>query len=205
MKMEDKSSVDIIRELARLTSREVEIKEIKYNLAGFRTFPKYKKLVYMPYNSSRNNFFVWQSDPHARIGYPTIFSGVFIPLSSRIKSRLNIRNRNILDKLNFSAKSKSNKIGSEYFDSKTVINGNIDSAERRLLSQPRIQDNIIKALGLAKYMTISINEYNVDFVPELKGSSYLSIINPQGWELERDSIEEMFRRMEKIRKTILNE
>lgn len=200
--MEDKSSKDILNEFARMTNRIAVIKEIPCNLAGFRTFQKYKKQVYMPYDSSRTNYFVWLSDPFARIGYPTVISGAFIPLSSRIKSRLNIRSRNVLDKFSFLTKSKTYKTGSRKFDSQVVITGSINSAEKRLLFQPRVQDQMLKALGIASYMNISINEYNIDFVPELKGKSYLSIINPQSWELERDSIEEIFRRMEKIRNII---
>ena len=92
--------------------------------------------------------------------------------------------------------------GSKKFDSQVVIKGDIDSAEKRLLSQPKVQDQMLKALGIASNMTISINEYNVDFVPELKEKSYISIINPQEWELKRDRIEEIFRRMEKIRNII---
>ena len=200
--MEDRSSKDIIEEYARITNRVVVNKEILVSAAGFRTFQKYKKLVYMPYDSSNTNYFIWLSDPYARVGIPTVISGAFIPISSRIKSGLNIRSRYILDKLSFLSKSKTYKTGSKKFDSQVVVTGSVDSAEKRLLSQPRIQDQILKALGLAKNITISINEYNIDFVPELKGKSYLSIINPQGWELERDSIEEIFRRMEKIRNII---
>ena len=200
--MEDRSSEDIIKEFARITNRVVVSKEILVSSAGFRTFQKYKKLVYMPYDSSNTNYFIWLSDPYARVGIPTVISGAFIPISSRIKSMLNIRSRYILDKFSFLTKSKTYKTGSKKFDSKVVVTGSVGTAEKRLLSQPRIQDQILKALGLAKNMTISINEYNIDFVPELKGKSYLSIINPQGWELERDSIEEIFRRMQKIRNII---
>lgn len=200
--MEDKPSKDIIEEFARMTNRIVVFKETRYNLTGFRSFQKYKKLVYMPYDSSRTNYFVWLSDPYARIGYPTVISGAFIPISSRIKSKLNIRSRNILDRFSFLTKSKTYKTGSEKFDSQVVIAGSINNAEKRLLSQPRLQNQMLKALGIASNTTISINEYNIDFVSEFKGKSYLSIINPQSWVLERDSIEEIFRRMEKIRNII---
>ncbi len=51
-------------------------------------------------------------------------------------------------------------------------------------------------------MNISLNEYKIDFVPELKGTPYLSIINPQSWEFERNDIENLFRLIEKIRNII---
>ena len=202
LNMEDKTSEDIIKEFARITNRVAVIKNIPVSMSGFRSFQKYKKLVYMPYDSSNTNYFVWLSDPYARVGIPTVISGAFIPISSRVKSKLNIRSKFFLDRLNFLSRSKSNEFGSDKFNSKVVVTGNVDGAEKRLLSQPRIQNQILEALRIANDTTISINEYNIDFVPKLKGKSYLSIINPQGWELERDKIEEIFRRMEKIRNII---
>ena len=200
--MEEKSNIEILREFAKSTNRSIVAKEVPYPLTGIRTFQKYKRMIYVPNNPEKTSYFIWYSDPYAKIGYPTIFSGAFIPLSSRIKSRINIRNRNILDSLNIFSKSKADKIGSKYFDSKVVITGNIDTSVKRFLSQSRIQDQLLKALKIESYMNISLNEYKIDFVPGLKDSPYLSIINPQSWDLEKNDIENIFRRIEKIRNII---
>ena len=200
--MEDRSDTEILKEFAKSTNRSIVDREIPYPLTGIRTFQKYKRMIYVPNNSEKTSFFIWFSDPYTKIGLPTIFSGAFIPLSSRIKSRINIRNKNILDKLNILSKTKSNKIGNDHFDSKVVISGNVDSSVKRLLSQSRIQDQLLKALEIEQFMNISLNEYKIDFVPELKGRSYLSIINPQSWDIERNVIENIFRRIEKIRSII---
>jgi len=159
-------------------------------------------MIYVPNNPENTSYFIWFSDPYAKIGLPTIFSGAFIPLSSRIKSRINIRNRNILDKLNIFSKTETNIIGNNRFDSKVVISGMVDSSVKRLLSQSRIQVQLLKALEIKQFMNISLNEYKIDFIPEFKGVPYLSIINPQSWHLERNDIEEIFRQIEKIRKVI---
>jgi len=201
--MEDKSNIDILEEFARSTNREIIHKEIPFPLTGIRTFRKFKKYVYVPYDKlERDNFFIWYSNPYARVGNYTVFSGAFIPISSRVKSKISIRSKNILDKVNVFSQSRHNKIGSESFDSKVVISGDIDSAAKKLLSQSRIQSQLLKALGIATFTTISINEFDIDFVPELKGKSYLSIINPQSWELEKTGIDKIFRQMEKIRNII---
>jgi len=172
-------------------------------LTGVRTFRKYKQYVYIPYNNTeRNLFFIWFSDPYARIGNYTVFSGATIQIPSRVKARLSIRSKNILDKVNIFSKTKVNKIGSGSFDSKVVITGDIDSAAKRLLSGAKIQNQLLKALEMPGFMTISINEHNIDFVPELNGGSYLSLINPRSWELDKGSIEEIFRQMKKIRNTL---
>ncbi|MFK5854784.1 MAG: hypothetical protein QM503_01550 [Bacteroidota bacterium] len=201
--MEDKSNIEILEEFARSTNRDIAHKEIPYPLTGIHTFRKYKKYIFIPYsNSEKSNYFIWYSNPYASVGDYTVFSGAFIPISSRVKSSLNIRSKTILDKVNIFSKKKANRVGNDNFDSKVVITGEIDSAARRLLSQSKIQSQLLKALEIANFMTISINEYNIDFVPELKDKSYLSIINPQSWDLEKDTIEEIFRLMERIRNII---
>ena len=200
--MEDRSDTEILKEFAKSTNRSIVDREIPYPLTGIRTFQKYKRMIYVPNNSEKTSFFIWFSDPYTKIGLPTIFSGAFIPLSSRIKSRINIRNKNILDKLNIFSKTKSNKIGNDRFDSKVVISGNVDSSVKRLLSQSRTQDQLLKALEIEPFMNISLNEYEIDFVPEFKGVPYLALINPQSWTLERNDIEKIFSQIEKIRNAI---
>ena len=202
--MEDKSNIDILKEFARITNRQIVAKEAPYPKRGIYTFQKFKRMVYIPNNPTNSSFFIWYSDPYYNVGYPEIFCGAFIPISSRIKSKVRIRNKYITDKLNFFPNSKRQKLGNAYFDSKTVILGSMDTAAKRLFSQARIQDQFVEALGIDKLINISVNEYNIDFVPELKNQSYLSIINPQSWYTERNDIEKLFKQMEKIRSNITN-
>ncbi|NOR88591.1 MAG: hypothetical protein GQ527_13385 [Bacteroidales bacterium] len=200
--MEDKSNIEILRDFAKSTNRSIVDKEIPHPLTGIHTFRKYRRMIYIPNNPQRTSFFVWFSDPYAKIGLPTVLCGAFIPISSKIKSSINIRNRNTLDKLNIFSKTKTNKIGNDHFDSKVIISGDMDSSMNRFLSPSRFQGQLLKALEIEKYMNISLNEYEIDFVPELKNTPYLSIINPQSWYLEKDDIERVFRQIEKIRNTI---
>lgn len=198
--MEEKSNIEILRAFAKATNRSIVDKETPYPKTGVRTFQKFKRTVYIPNNPENTSFFIWFSDPYAKIGQPTIFCGAFIPLSSEIKSKINIRSKNVLDKLKIF--SKTNKLGSNRFDSKVIISGIIDAATKRLLSQTRVQDQLLKAMEIDSRMNISINEYKLDFVPELENRTYLSIINPQSWDLESKTIEDLFRQIEKIRNTI---
>lgn len=198
----EKSNIELIKEFAKSTHRTAVAKEIAYPLTGIRTFQKYRRMVYVPNNPLHTSFFVWFSDPYAKIGISTIFCGAFIPLSSRMSSKISIRSKNTLDKLNVFSRANLNKIGNEHFDSKVIISGDLDTSVKRLLSSSKIQDQLLKALEIAPYMNISLNEYDMDFIPEFKGKSYLSIINPQSWTFERDDIEELFRQIEKVRSYI---
>ena len=198
----EKSNIEILKDFAKSTNRSIVVKEIPYPLTGIRTFQKYKRMIYIPYDSENKSFFIWFSDPYTKIGVPTVFCGAFIPIPSNIKSKINIRNKNILDKVDVFSSTKSNKIGNDSFDSKVIISDDLDSSAKRLLLQSRIQKNILKALEFEKFMIISINEHNIDFVPEFKDVSYLAIINPQSWTLERKDIEKIFNQIEKIRMLI---
>jgi len=201
--MIEKSNIEIIRAFAKSTNRSIVDKELPYPLTGIRTFQKYKRMIYVPNNLEKMSYFIWFSDPYAKTGVPTIYSGAFIPLSSRIKSKINIRNKNSIDKLNIFSRTKTNKLGNDHFDSKVVISGKPDSATKRLLSHSKLQDELLTSLEIDMSMNISLNEYNIDFVPDFKGIPYLAIINPQSWTLEKNDIEEIFRQIEKIRNLIV--
>ncbi len=200
--MEEKSNIELLRDFAKASHRTIEDKETQYPVAGSGRIPQFRRTVFMPNNSKKTSFFIWFSDPYVKIGLPTIYCGAFIPMSSRIKASFHIRAKNVVDKLNVFSKSKVNRVGNERFDAKVVIGGHFDEAAKRLLSPHRIQSQILAALELAPYMKISINENNVDFVPELKNHSYLSIINPQSWEFDADTIENWFTTIENIRTQI---
>ena len=132
--MEDKSNIEVLREFARATNRAIVDEEVQYPVSGIGKIPKYKRMIYMPNNANKTSFFIWYGDPYARIGLPTNICGAFIPLPSRVKSKLNIRARYIFDRFNLFSKTKSNKIGNEHFDSKVIISGNVDPSAKRLLA-----------------------------------------------------------------------
>ncbi|MCB2208770.1 MAG: hypothetical protein KQH67_10820 [Bacteroidetes bacterium] len=198
----DKSDIEILREFAKSTNRSIEVKELLYPRTGISTTQKYKRMVYIPNNPEKTSFFIWFNDPYLKVGQTTIFSGAFIPLSSKVKTRISIRNRYILDKLNIFKQSKNNKIGNINFDSSVVISGNPDAATKRILSSSKVQKQILKALEIESYFHISINQLNIDFVPELSEKSSISVINHQGWEVDKTNIEKMFESIEKIRAII---
>ena len=200
----EKSNLEILKEFAKSTNRSIIDTEIPYPKTGYRTFVQYKRMIYIPNNKENTSYFVFFSDPYAKVGMPTDFCGAFIKLPAKYNSELNIRSKNILDKVNVFSNTKSNKIGSDYFDSKTIISGNLDHSLKSLLLSMKIQNQLSEALKIEELIRISINEYKIDFIPELKGSPYLSIINPQSWNLDESFIEQVFTNIEKTRDIIYN-
>jgi hypothetical protein len=198
--MEEKSDIEILQELAKATHRPIEVAEIPYPRSGIGTTQKFRRTAFMPFNENRSSFFVWFYDPYTQsIGQTVVFSGAFIPITSRVKSKLDIRNSFFLDKLSPFSKARRNKIGNSHFDQKVTISGEIDTAARRVLSRTDVQKQILKALAIEQSFHVSINHSNVDFVPELKGSGTFAILNTHGWEIEKENIERLFDRIEKIR------
>jgi hypothetical protein len=198
--MEEKSDIEILKGFAKSTNRTIIVKEIPYPRTGIRTTQKYKRIVCIPNNPEKTSFFIWFNDAYSKIGQQVIFSGAFIPISPRIKSKIYIRNSFIFDKLNFF--SKANKLGNRNFDSRITISGDMDEESKRLLSHSRLQYQIIKALEIESYICVSLNEFKLDFVPELSQTSSLSIINRNGWDIDKNKIETIFSRIEKIRDVI---
>lgn len=197
----EKSNIDLLKEFAKSTSRSIDAKEYLYPRTGISTTQKFKRSVYIPNNSDRSSFFIWFKDPysHSSIGQTVIFSGVFIPLRSNINGSLNIRNKYFIDKLNPFAGTKENSTGNSNFHSKVVISGDMDNLSKRILSSTKVQTQILNALKIESYFRVAINHFNIDFVPELKGKSTISIISQQGWEMNKATIEKMFACMEKLR------
>ena len=198
--MKDKSDIEILKEFAKSTNRTIAVTELPYPRTGIRTTQKYKRMVSIPNNSENTSFFIWFNDAYSKIGQQVIFSGAFIPISSKIKSKIYIRNSFIFDKINFF--SKAIKLGNRNFDSKVTISGEMDAETKRLLSHSRLQYQITKALEIESYTCISINEFKINFVPELNHTSYFSIINRNGWDIDKNIIENTFTRIEKIRDII---
>ena len=127
-------------------------------------------------DDSNTCFFIWFGDPYLRIGVPTNFCGAFFPLSPDLSSKVIIRSKSIVDKVNFLSGTKSIKTGNEHFDAKAIISGSLDPTVNRLLSKAKVQNKILDALSISANMTISMNAFNLDFVPELKVVRVLLLI-----------------------------
>lgn len=197
--MEEKTDSELLREFARSTNRFIIEKDTPYPKSGVGIPQKFRRIIIIPNNAEKTSFFIWFSDPYARIGITTVFCGAFTRIPSKIKAKINIRKKTVIDKIDVFSRSKTNKIGNYLFDTKVVIKGIPGVAEKRFLSHTRVQQQIIDALEIEGILNVSLNEFNIDFMPELEGAAYLSIINPQSWILERDFIEQTFKQIEKLR------
>ncbi|MCU4155563.1 hypothetical protein J1N10_06215 [Carboxylicivirga sp. A043] len=197
--MEAKSNIEKLKDFARKTNREIDYLEEQYPLPSYRKIPKYKRWVVMPYDSSRQLFLVLFSDFYQKIGEHTIFCGIYFKTNMSKDAQLNFRPKNILDKLNPFGSKDTIKSDSRFFDSKVVISGNGESVINRYFKHSVLQRLMIESMDSKHFLTFSINETNVDFVPELAGESHFALLDSQEWVLDEQTIESWFQKMKQIK------
>jgi hypothetical protein len=197
--MEPKSNIEKLKDFAKKTNREIDYLEEQYPMPSYRKIPKYKRTVCIPYDSSRQLFFVLFSDYYHNINDRTIFCGIYFKTNMPKDVQLNIKRKDILDKLNPFRSKDTIKSGSRFFDSKVVISGNNEMVINRYFKNSVLQRLMIESLNSKHFLTFSINETPVDFVPELSDSSHFALIDPQEWILEERTIESWFQKMKQIK------
>jgi len=200
--MEEKSNLERLQDFAKQTGRQIFFKEEQYPLPPYRKFPRYRRTAYIPYDEEKNLFLVFFGDPYHKIMDYTIFCGAYLKINASQNSKLNFREKNIIDKLNPFSKGGMLKMGNRQFDSKVITTGNDSSLLNRVFKNAKLQRYMMEALQSKMFLNFSLNETNVDFVPELAGHSHLALINPQEWVLDANTLESWLRSMARI-KTIL--
>ncbi|PKO98934.1 MAG: hypothetical protein CVU13_07340 [Bacteroidetes bacterium HGW-Bacteroidetes-8] len=198
--MDDSSALMVLRDFAKRTNRNIEFDESRYPLSSYRKIERFRTFAYIPNNEQESCYFVWLSDPYRVIGEYSVFCGVFIPIASKYKERFYIRKKNILDNLNLLSLIKNIGRKKPGFLSSVVISGNDNNTANELFSGTMAGHKILEALELSPAMRLSVNIPDVDFVPGLKDKSYIAIMNPQEWFLDKGVIEKMFRLGEEIGK-----
>ncbi len=198
------SNIEILKEYAYRTKRNIIYNEEQYSLSIYRKIPRFKQSVIIPNNSDNSSYFVLFADPYYKIGDYTAFCGVYIPIKTPLNTLLNLREKNILDRLNPFLSKKSLFTGDYNFDSKVVSSGNDYSIFNQLFNDRSLQNLILDTFRIKSLHYFSINETNVDFVPELKGKSHFCIYNPQEWILDESIFEKWFEVIEKVREILIN-
>ncbi|NPD48039.1 MULTISPECIES: hypothetical protein [unclassified Lentimicrobium] len=195
----EKTNIEILQDYAKSSKREITIKETPYpKPKGIRRIIKYKRTAFTPLNPSEESFLLWFYDYHTPTIELSTYCGTFIPISISKEVKIHIRSKTILHKLQLFGRSKHLKTGSKSFDSKVLITTNHAQEAKKLLSKNKIQKAILKALSLDPAMCISVNEKDIDFVSQLKNKSYISILRPGFWYVEKKEIESLIRVSESL-------
>lgn len=202
----EKTNIELLQDYAKSSKRNITIKEMAYpEPKGLvHKFIKYKRTAFTPVNDLKKSYLVWFYDYHVPVAEDSVYCGAFIPISIPKEVKIHIRNKTIVHKLRLFGRSKYLKTGSSSFDSKVLISTNNTQEAKKILSKSKIQKIILKALSLDPALCVSVNEKDVAFVPQLKGQSYISILRPGFWYVEKKEIESLFRAAETL-ETYLSE
>ncbi len=201
---QDRPSIEILKEFAKSTERSIEFTENPHKSIIMHPVKLHRRSLYIPNDANQKSFFVCFGDSGAaaNIGEQVLYSGVFIPVPFPKNSNVKIRKKNILDNFNIFYRKKFLKSGFQSFDEKVTIRGSDSTTAKKLLNSRKVRDNILKTFEMDESLSIGLNTVNADFVPQFKNGSYLGVYTINGWILEQEKIEKLFKIMDTIRKIL---
>lgn len=183
----EKSSVDILKDIAKKADWEFNIKE---KIISTRYGHIIREILIKNYDIKDSYFVSMQSNNFDKY---RVYSGIFFPVSGYDNYKLLIRKRNQLDKFSFRKNKQRFKIGNSSFDEKVYIETNNDIETHKLLSSAKIQLNIIEYLNSTECLYIGFNEINPNFNKDLEGKNFLSVFMALGWMLDKRKIDASYK------------
>jgi len=202
----EKSSSEILKEFAKRSGRDVEYTKRPYRKSAEHWVIRrwHQRALYIPNNPKGTTFFVSYADSGSLNlnSEQVLFSGVFIPVNLPIHAKIKMRKKDILDKLNIFSKKKFLKSGFSNINAQIAMQGNDLLTAQKLLKSRKVQDALLSAFNKDIGLTAGLNTVNADFVPHLKDHSVFGIYSLNGWILENELIEFLFRKMETIRERL---
>ncbi len=188
---QEKSSFEILQSFAKRTGRQIEFKEQAYPSTHFHPIIYHIRTVYISESVHNDCYYACFQDSR-RDTSDLLFSGVFFPIPEAYSKKVYIRSKDIIDKLIGIIRKPEVQTGYPGFDSKTKIKTNDVAMAMRIVGRRKIQDLILKALALYEGLIISVNDYEVDFIPSMKGQSQFGLVTTQEWILDGSLIEKLF-------------
>lgn len=201
---EEKSSIQKLKDFAKKSDREIEFSEGAYSSNAMQPIVYHKRLVYIKNKPNSKTYFACFSDPK-KVAGKEYCSGVFFSLPVSQSTKICLRKKFVTDKLSFFSKKGTNKTGNHSFDSKVVFEEFQLIGTDRIFTNTRVQEIIKNALDFDLRLRVGINDFDLSFVPELKGNSHFGIYTTQDWFVEAEKIEMLFKFVEKIRSHVIRE
>ncbi|NOQ24582.1 MAG: hypothetical protein GQ564_04395 [Bacteroidales bacterium] len=183
----EKSSVDILKDIAKRADWEFNIKE---KIISARYGHTTRDVLIKNFDIKDSYFVSVQSNNFDKY---RIYSGIFFPVSGYDNYKLLIRKRDQLDKFNFRKNKLRFKIGNSSFDAKVYIETNNDIETHKLLSSSKVQLKIIEYLYSGDCLYVGFNEINPNLNKDMEGKKFLSIFMALGWMLDKEMIDASYK------------
>ncbi|MCX6232207.1 MAG: hypothetical protein NTZ33_11755 [Bacteroidetes bacterium] len=197
---ENPSAIDKLIAFTEKTNRKIYFAEYMYPGILSKN-ANHKRTVYIPDTAEELIFLIAYQDPKS-MSENELFFGAFFPISISTSSTMNIRKKDIIDKINPFLKHKIFKTGTEQFDASAIISGNDETLVSKYFLQYNMQNLVLDSLDISNAINIGINELDLDFVPAFKNKSHIGIFTRQKWLVDNAIIEKLFKNIEMFRKHI---
>lgn len=188
---ENKSTLDALSEIARLTNRQIFVSEAPYPGTTINPVVLHKRTVYMPDAKNDRCFLAAFSDPKS-FENNNMFFGVFFTVPWPKSSTFEIRKKDTLDRLNPFLAGKTHRIEGGHFNSAAVIKGNDERLMNRILLNEQTQQLILDVLSMNEYWFAGLNAVDLGFIADINQYSCFGIYTRQTWITDRERIEELF-------------
>ena len=206
---EDKSALEILKEFADKSNREIKHFRKDYPIDRIRPRFLYKSFAIIKDEPSSSVYFVNYSDSKA-FGDSAFFSGLFFPITASESTNIYIRKKTILDKVNPFANKESYRTRFSDFNSKVIITENDINYTNKILNNNKAQTLIVEALNLDERIRIGVNNLKIDIIQDinenykLETGSYFEIYIIGQWLLDDSTIEELFKIANELKEVITN-
>lgn len=193
----EKSATDILTEFANHSNRKIEHYRKDYPVSKINPRFFYRSYARLSSNTNVKVSFICYGDSKV-FGNGAFFSGLFFPISSLNSTRIGIRQKYILDKLNPFLKKSPYKSRLPNFTSKVIITENDIHFTNKILDNEKIQSLIIQALDLDGRIRVGVNNIDINAIQDVNGkvnttkNSYFEIYILGEWLLDSSIIEQLF-------------
>lgn len=200
----EKSVIDILKDYALSNNKEIKHYRDEYRVSSIK--PRFFYRSYSVINNVPNNsvLFVSYADSKA-FGESSFFSGLFFPISVSSSAKINIRRKDILDRLNVFLKPNIYRSRFSNFNSNVLIDGNDNYFASKLLDNNKVQDLILELLKVDARINIGVNNIKFAEVAELKNEFskdsneiYFEVYIKGEWFLETSVINNLFVIVQKL-------
>ncbi|MCY1635691.1 hypothetical protein [Marinifilum sp. D737] len=195
----EKSAIEKLKDFALKTHRKIDFSEKAYPSNALHPVSYHRRFVSIPENDYKRVIFACFGDSR-RLDNFSIFSGVFFPIDVSGETKICVRKKHIFDKMSLFAKKRYYKTGADSFDNQVVFDEFTAIGTNKIFTNDKIQKLILKAFDFDVRLRVGINMLNLDFMPDLKGRSYIGIYTSQNWFTNSSEIEILYDLAEQLQK-----
>lgn len=198
---EDKTAIEELKAFAKKTNREFDFDDKTYVASGINPRNLVKQHVIITSLINDEPYLVNYCDM-ASIGDNSMFSGLFFPIDFPVETRIKLRQKNVLDKMNLFSRKTEFKTQSKKFDSKVIIEESAEKSFTKLFYSHGVQTLILDIFKLDPRLKLCVNHIDVGIVLELKNKSTLGIYITEQWLLDEAILKKLYSLVGKLRMKI---